>query len=187
MSAAKDKGTKWESAIVQFLRCNGVPHAERRTLGGVNDRGDIAGIPGVAIEAKSAARAELASWLDEAETERVNDGADIGVVWFKRRGRPSPGAGFVLMHGDALVALLTAAGYIAPQAGYIAPQPSTLPAPLQAPSTAASGDAGPVNARLLTDRLSDLITDIRRTYGIAADPGAQPHVARPIDLDFGIR
>jgi hypothetical protein len=112
MSASKRKGTTWESAIVQFLRDNGVPHAERRALGGAKDRGDIAGIPGVAIEAKSAARIDLAGWIDEAEAERVNDGADVGVVWIKRRGKTSPGAGFVILTGDQLVQLLAAAGYI---------------------------------------------------------------------------
>jgi hypothetical protein len=112
MSASKRKGTAWESAIVQFLRENGAPHAERRALCGNKDRGDIAGIPGVAIEAKSAARLELAGWVDEAEQERCNDGADVGLVWIKRRGRTSPGAGFVILTGDQLVQLLAAAGYI---------------------------------------------------------------------------
>lgn len=112
MSASKDKGTKWESAIVEFLRTSGAPHAERRALSGTQDRGDIAGLPGVVIEAKNAARVELAAWLDEAETERANDRADLAVVWFKRRGKTSPGAGFVAMDGHTLIHLLTAAGYL---------------------------------------------------------------------------
>jgi hypothetical protein len=112
MSASKRRGTAWESAVVEYLRSNGVPHAERRALGGAKDRGDLAGIPGVVVECKSAARVELAAWLDEAETERDNDGADLGVVWFKRRGKASPGAGFVLMSGNALRKLLMHAGYI---------------------------------------------------------------------------
>lgn len=113
MSRSKQKGTAWESAIVTHLRENGAPHAERRALAGNSDRGDIAGIPAVVIEAKSAARVELAAWLDEAQKERANDGAEIGLVWFKRRGKTSPGAGFVLMDGDTLLTLLRAAGYLA--------------------------------------------------------------------------
>lgn len=113
MSASRRKGTTWESAIVAFLRDNGVPHAERRALCGNKDRGDIAGIPGVAIEAKSAAKVELAAWVDEAEKERVNDNAEVGLVWIKRRGRTCPGSGFVILTGDQLVKLLAAAGYIA--------------------------------------------------------------------------
>ncbi len=111
VSAQRRKGTGWESRIVDTLRAHGWPHAERRALAGSSDRGDIAGLPGVVIEAKSAARVELAAWLDEANKERDNDGADLGVVWFHRRGKGSPEQGFVLMDGDTLMALLTAAGY----------------------------------------------------------------------------
>ena len=113
MSASKRKGTSWESAIVDYLRASGVPHAERRALNGAKDRGDIAGLPGVVVEAKSAAQVQLAGWLEEAKTERDNDGAEVGVVWFKRRGKGSPGDGYVLMDGATLVDLLKAAGYIA--------------------------------------------------------------------------
>lgn len=93
-----------------YLRGAGASQAERRTLCGAKDRGDIAGIPGLVIEAKSAARMELAAWLDEAEAERVNDGADVAAVWVKRRGKTSPAAGYVVMDGATLVRLLVAAG-----------------------------------------------------------------------------
>jgi hypothetical protein len=95
MSAARRKGTTWESAIVAFLRENGVPHAERRALAGAKDRGDVAGIPGVTIEAKSAVRIDLAGWVDETEVERINDGAAVGLCWIKRRGKTSPAAGYI--------------------------------------------------------------------------------------------
>lgn len=108
----KKKGTAWESAIVNYLRGNGVPHAERRSLGGTRDRGDVAGIPGVVIEAKSAARLQLSAWVDEANVERANDGADVCVVWIKRVRKTSPGEGYVIMDGDTLMRLLTAAGYV---------------------------------------------------------------------------
>lgn len=113
MSKSRAKGTAWESTIVDYLRANGAPHAERRALAGAKDRGDIAGIPGVVIEAKSAAKIELAAWLDEAEAERVNDGADLAVVWIKRRGKTCAGDGYVTMTGATLIRLLRAAGYLA--------------------------------------------------------------------------
>lgn len=113
MSASKRKGTSWESATVAYLKANGVPHAERRALNGAKDRGDIAGIPGVVIECKSASRVEMAAWVDEAECERRNDGADIAAVLVKRRGKSSPGDGYVILTGDALLRLLAVAGYIA--------------------------------------------------------------------------
>lgn len=114
MTTSKAKGTRWEGAVVDYLRGRGAPHAERRALGGTKDRGDIAGLPGVVVEAKSAARLELGAWLAEAEAERANDGADLAVVWHKRRGKTSPGDGYVTMTGATLIQLLTAAGYMAP-------------------------------------------------------------------------
>lgn len=112
MSASRRKGTTWETAIVQYLRDNGAPHAERRALNGNKDRGDIAGIPGVVIEAKSAARITLAQWADETEQERRNDRAAVGACWIKRRGKASPGHGYVVLTGERFLGLLAAAGYI---------------------------------------------------------------------------
>ena len=111
MNASKRKGTAWEAAIVDHLRECGWPHVERRALNGSVDRGDIAGIPGVVIEAKNEKTITLAAYLDEANTERRNDHANIGVAWFKRRGRTSPADGYVLMDGAQFTALLREAGY----------------------------------------------------------------------------
>lgn len=104
-------GTAWESKIVEALIEGGWPYVERRRLSGNKDRGDIAGIPGIVIEAKAAKTFTLAGWLDEAHTERDNDDADLGFVWFKRRGKASAADGFVLMDGHTVMMLLTAAGY----------------------------------------------------------------------------
>jgi hypothetical protein len=112
MSRNKQVGTRWESAIVDYLRQVGAIHAERRALNGAKDRGDIAGLPGVVIEAKSAARLDLAGWQAEAEAERVNDNARIGVVWAKRRGKASAADGYVLMDGATFVGLMRDAGYM---------------------------------------------------------------------------
>lgn len=111
MSRSKQIGTKWETAIVTYLRDKGWTYAERRALGGNQDKGDIAGVIGVVIEAKSCKAHDLAGWIDEAADERDNAGADLGVVWFKRRGHTSPGKGYVLMTGEDLAWLLKSAGY----------------------------------------------------------------------------
>jgi hypothetical protein len=110
MNRSKQKGTAWEGQIVAFLG-KFWPHVERRTQAGANDRGDIAGIPGVVIEAKNAARVELAAWLTEAHTERDNAGVDVGVVWFHRKGKASAGDGYVLMDGQTFAHLLQEAGW----------------------------------------------------------------------------
>lgn len=112
MSASKRRGTAWESAIVDYLRTVGATQAERRTLGGAHDRGDIAGLPGVVIEAKAERTITLAEYIAETERERVNDGARIGVAWIKRRGKASPGEAYVVMTGENLIRLLVDAGYI---------------------------------------------------------------------------
>jgi hypothetical protein len=114
VNASKQKGTRWESAIVDYLLQCGVPGAERRALSGSEDRGDIAGIARVVIEAKNARTMLLASWVDEVETERKNANAEIGVIWHHRRGKGSPGDGYVTMTGDTFMRLLMIAGYIDP-------------------------------------------------------------------------
>lgn len=111
MSAARRKGTTWETAIVTLLRACGWRHVERRALAGARDRGDIAGIPGVVIEAKAAKEIRLAEWMRELEVEVANDNADLGFVWIKKRGRTSAWDGYIVMTPRDVIALLTASGY----------------------------------------------------------------------------
>lgn len=111
MSRQKQKGTRWESAIVTYLRERGWPHAERRALNGAKDQGDVAGIVGIVIEAKDQARHSFAEWLDEANQERDNAHADLAVVWAHRRGKASPRDGYVVMDGETFTWLLKSAGY----------------------------------------------------------------------------
>jgi hypothetical protein len=108
-SPNKAKGSAWERAIVTYLRTTGWPYAERRLAGSAHDRGDIAGVPGIVIEAKNTARLTLAEWLDEAELERVNDNAWLGVVWHKRRGKADAADGYVTMSGAQFARLLAQA------------------------------------------------------------------------------
>jgi hypothetical protein len=117
MSRSKTKGTAWESAIVRHLAGEGFPHVERRALKGTQDRGDIAGIPGVVIEAKNCRTVSLAAWVDEAAVEQANDGADYSAVWHHRRGKASPAEGYVTMTGATFTRLLRAAGYGTPLDG----------------------------------------------------------------------
>jgi Holliday junction resolvase-like predicted endonuclease len=50
MSHSKRVGTAAESLVVDFLQRHGFRYAERRALRGVNDCGDVTGIPGVVGE-----------------------------------------------------------------------------------------------------------------------------------------
>lgn len=111
MSAAKRKGSAAETAVCRYLNERGWPHVERRALRGINDTGDVAGIPGVIIEVKNHAKHDLTGWWREAVTEAANDNGSLPIVWFKRRGTTNPADWFVLLDGHTLTRLLTEAGY----------------------------------------------------------------------------
>jgi len=122
------KGPLAEALVVRCLQEHGWPYAERRVMGGVNDRGDVAGIPGLVIEVKNRGALALAEWVDEADRERqpaaIANGylsgryvglADwspaidmLAVVWHKRRGKGDPLDWYVTMTGRDFLALLAA-------------------------------------------------------------------------------
>lgn len=109
MSASRRKGTAWESAVVEYLQAAGFPHAERRALCGVNDKGDIAGIPGVMVECKAEKAIDLAGYMDEVKVQTANAHAQVGVAVVKRRNRPA-GDAYAVMPLSAFVELLDHAG-----------------------------------------------------------------------------
>lgn len=113
---ARQAGTKWESEIVRALIAHGWPHAERRRLAGARDRGDIAGVAGVVIEAKNTNELRLSEAVNEARAEALNDntgvfGVSHGVAWLKRKGKSTAEDGYVVMDGATFMALLKEANY----------------------------------------------------------------------------
>jgi hypothetical protein len=82
---SKRKGSTFERQVADYLRDNGFPYAERRVTEGANDRGDIAGVPGVVIEAKNCKRLDLGTWVVEMLREQKTAGAEIGAIVHKRR------------------------------------------------------------------------------------------------------
>lgn len=112
MSASKAKGTKFESLIVAYL----IEHLqddriERRTLSGTRDRGDVAGLrhmgQRLVLEAKNTTRWQAGTWLNEAEIERGNDDAGVGMVCAKRVGKGKAGDQIVMLTLRDLVSLMT--------------------------------------------------------------------------------
>ncbi len=87
---AKAKGTFWETRIVEWLNHIGFIHAERRALQGANDKGDIAGLPGVVIEAKNHKTILLSSWMKELQVEVDNANAHLGLLCIKKKGSTKP-------------------------------------------------------------------------------------------------
>ena len=110
---SKRKGSAFESQVARYLAeeldDDGI---ERRTLQGVNDRGDIAGVKingkRAVIECKAEKAIRVSEYLREAETERKNDGAEFGVVVSKRRGIGDSRTGeqLVLMTLDTFARIL---------------------------------------------------------------------------------
>lgn len=111
MNRSKQKGTAGETAVVQALVELGWPHAERRALSGIADKGDVAGVAGVCIEVKAEKAYDISGWLKETETEKANANASVGACWFKIRGRTDPMHWGVVMTGAQFVQLLKEAGY----------------------------------------------------------------------------
>ncbi|MEV7267085.1 hypothetical protein AB0N38_26335 [Micromonospora aurantiaca] len=95
----RDIGTAAESATVKYLAANGFPHAERRSLRGALDAGDVTGCPGICIEVKGGDAARNASdlqierWMAEVTRERENAKADVGLLVVQRAGVGPANAG----------------------------------------------------------------------------------------------
>lgn len=107
MNRSKIKGTAAESAVRDYLHVNGYPYAERLALSGAHDRGDITGVdPRIVIEVKSHKELAFGPWLKEANVEAANAGAEIGIVWAKRRGFTSPADWFFVVDGQTGLLLL---------------------------------------------------------------------------------
>lgn len=109
---AKDAGTRFETLTAAHIARHTGLDVERRRLAGIADRGDLSGlrVPGgrLVVECKDyGGRFEVGPWLNEAERERVNDGALAGFVIAKRRGTTNPGEQVVMMTLNDLLAILT--------------------------------------------------------------------------------
>lgn len=113
MSKEMRKGSAFESDVVSYMReALGDGRIERRAKNGVKDRGDVTGVflRGLrcVIECKNAKRMELAKWIDEAEVEKGNDGAEFAFVAHKRKGkgRANMGETYVTMKLSTLCAII---------------------------------------------------------------------------------
>lgn len=111
-ASAKAAGTRFETSIATHLAAElDDDRIERRAKTGAKDRGDIGGIrlPNggrVVAECKNVARTNLAGWITEAETERGNDDAAVGLVIHKRTGTQNPDEQYVTMTVANLITLL---------------------------------------------------------------------------------
>lgn len=101
-STAKKAGASFERLVADFLAATVDDRIDRRVKTGNKDRGDIGGVRTirggrVVVEVKNVSRDNLPLWIREAEIERGNDDAVIGVVVHKRHGSAKPEDQYVSM------------------------------------------------------------------------------------------
>ena len=110
-TSAKRAGARFAASVAGFLARHVDDRIEPRHGTGARDRGDIAAVRShgqrVVIECKDTTAWNPGTWLREAEIERGNDDAYVGVVVCKRRNTSDPGEQVVLMSLRDFAALLT--------------------------------------------------------------------------------
>jgi hypothetical protein len=97
VSKAKQKGTTWETAVVDYLNSAGVG-CMRRPLSGSLDKSDIIifSDPTVAVECKDHKAITLSTFVDELKAEMSNLGSRLGFCVVKRARKPVSEAYVVL-------------------------------------------------------------------------------------------
>lgn len=111
-ASARTAGQKFERAVADYLKDElGDDRIDIRPKNGKNDRGDIGGIKtirggAVVIECKNVKTMTLGSWVNEAERERGNADAAVGIVVHKRHGNGSVGEQFATMTLETLARLI---------------------------------------------------------------------------------
>lgn len=111
-ASAKQAGAKFERLVADGLSVAlEDTRIDRRVKSGAKDKGDIANVRHgdhkIVIEVKDrGGQFFAAEWVAEAEAERINDEALVGIVIAKRRGVTDPMRQWCLMEVSELVALL---------------------------------------------------------------------------------
>jgi len=88
MSASKQKGSRFERAVAEYLVGRGFIGVDRGVLRGAKDQGDLIGLPSWALELKATKQIDLAAAVDEARIEARNAGKPNFAAVIKRRRKP---------------------------------------------------------------------------------------------------
>jgi hypothetical protein len=101
VSKAKQKGTDAENRVRDYARQRNWPYADRLTLSGTNDRGDIRlgdGVPfTIEVKGGQTALSSPHSHLRELRAEMANNGHSFGAVIAKKAGSTKVGEEWVAM------------------------------------------------------------------------------------------
>lgn len=102
----KDRGTRAETAVVDWLHTLGYDSARRLPPAGRHDVGDIS-IPelGCHLEIKDCQQLTPSQWLAETAAESRHADRPVYLI-AKRRGRGNPGDWYAIMPASHLIRLL---------------------------------------------------------------------------------
>ena len=107
MSKQKRIGTAFETAVSKYLADAGIPN-KRVALAGAADEGDLLSRDGLLVveckgghAAENASHNQIVAWLVEAEKERINSGARVGILARKTKGKGAASADLWAVHLDA--------------------------------------------------------------------------------------
>lgn len=110
-ASARNAGRVFNREIADLLAGHIDDRIDKRVLTGKQDKGDIVAMRvnnhRVVVECKNVSKLELAGWVKEAEVERLNDHALVGIVIHKRHGVGDPLQQYVTMTTADLIALIT--------------------------------------------------------------------------------
>ena len=93
---SKRRGSAFEKAVCDYFVERGHKQVERRVMGGINDRGDIAGVTDWTLELKATKLIDLSGAMREAKTEAQNAGTSKYAAIIKKRSAPIKDAYVVL-------------------------------------------------------------------------------------------
>jgi hypothetical protein len=102
------KGTRLETAVVNYLHARGWPYARRLAKSGAKDKGDVTlgdGFP-VTIEAKDRKGFELAQTQRELAAEMDNAGVPWGFAIHKKRGTTNVGEYYAVLPVGVMMEIL---------------------------------------------------------------------------------
>ena len=101
----KEKGTRWEVSVADYLRAGGFTEAFRLAPGGFLDAGDIGGIKDFAFECRDKNAFELSNNVKDANDRAVKKHCAYGVAVLKKRGH-NVSDGYVVCDLKTFVKLL---------------------------------------------------------------------------------
>ena len=127
MNPSKAKGTRFEREVADYL-AEVIPGVDRKALHGGADHGDIANVPGWALECKATKALDLGGAIDEARVEAKNSKSQWFAAIVKRRHKGTAEA-YVVMTLEQYRRLVPSIFVLKPLTANSATVTASFPAP----------------------------------------------------------